>query len=485
MSGLNIVFAASEAAPLAKTGGLADVAGALPAALARLGHAVTVIMPFYRQPVAASQVPVRPLGQSISIWMDGAERIAPLHEATVGPVRFILVEQDDFYDRDGLYGPPGGAWEDNLPRFLFFNRVALEAARSMKRPVDILHCHDWQTGLMPLLLATQYRHHPELAATRSVFTIHNLAYQGVFPAGWIGRLGLPEAGFHFRGYEFYGQINCMKAGIAACDALTTVSQTYAREILTPEYGCGLEGFLADHADKLTGIVNGLDESWNPAADAAIPARYAPGRMAGKARCKAALQSELDLARAEDVPLLVMVSRLAEQKGVDLLLDRAPAWLERGWQLAVLGSGEPAWEAMLARLAEARSRQMHFFRGFNEPLARRFYAGGDIFLMPSRFEPCGLSQLMAMRYGTPPVVRETGGLADTVVSHARSRTSSTGFSFSEPTPEAFDAAVSEAVAVWKRPATWRRIRARAMRRDSSWDASARRYAELYEGLVARA
>ena len=485
MSRLNIVFAASEAVPFAKTGGLADVVSGLAAALVRLGHEVTVVMPYYRRFVDASGASVQPLHQAVSIWMDGTERVAPLHETHAGAVRFILVEQDDFYDREGLYGPPGGAWEDNLPRFLFFNRVAFEAMRSMPRPVDILHCHDWQTGLMPLLLATQYRHHPNLASTRSVFTIHNLAYQGVFPAEWIARLGLPPHAFHMDGYEFYGQINCMKAGIAACDALTTVSPTYAREILTPEYGCGLQGFLVRHAGKLTGILNGLDESWNPATDTAIAARYAPGRMAGKAKCREALRTELGLAPEGHAPLLVMVSRLVEQKGVDLLLDCAPAWLARGWQLAVLGSGEPVWESMLSRLATARPKQMFFFRGFNEPLARRFYAGGDIFLMPSRFEPCGLSQLIAMRYGTVPVVRATGGLADTVVSYTRSRATGTGFSFTDPVPDAFDAATRKAVATWRRPAAWRRIRARAMRYDSSWNASARRYVEIYKGILPHA
>ncbi len=482
MTALNIVFAASEATPLVKTGGLADVVGALPQALTHLGHQVTVVLPLYRPIVAESPAPIHALDRKLVIWMDGVERHAPLHEARIGDVRFILVEQDDFYARDGIYGPPGGAWEDNLLRYAFFNRAALEVACSLDRPTDILHCHDWQTGLMPLLLETQYRHREPLARTRSVFTIHNLAYQGVFPSYWIDRLGLPPERFHYQCYEFYGQINCMKAGIAAADAITTVSETYAREILTPEYGCGLDGFLRDHAGKLSGIVNGLDDSWNPATDPHIPARYAPGRMQGKARCRQALRRELGLADNADAPLLTMVSRLAEQKGVDLLLDCIPTWLERGWQLAILGSGEPAWEAMLARLAAERPRQMHFFQGFNEPLARRIYAGGDIFLMPSRFEPCGLSQLMAMRYGNLPVVRETGGLADTVTGYRHSKASSTGFSFVEPTPAAFDAAVSEAVRIWHRPAVWRRIMGRAMRRDFSWDASARRYAALYQSLA---
>jgi len=482
MAKMNIVFIASEAAPLAKTGGLADVAGSLPLALSRLGHKVSVILPYYRKQVAASGVKVKPLKKSVSIWIDGADRIAPLHKATLDGLDFLLVEQDDLFDRDGLYGPAGGAYKDNLPRYLFFCRAALEASCLLNKPVDILHCHDWQTGFIPLLLKTQYQHQPRIAAAKSVYTIHNLAYQGVFPSYWLHRLGLPVDYYHTGSYEFYSQINCMKAGIMAADHITTVSRTYAEEILTPEYGCNLEGFLGDHADKLSGIVNGLDiENWDPATDSAITANYTAGKMRGKAACRIALQETAGLATGTDAPLLTMISRLAEQKGVDLLLDCIPEWLQAGYQLAILGSGEPAWEAMLQRLAAERPEQMYFFAGFDETLARKIYAGGDIFLMPSRFEPCGLGQLMAMRYGNIPVVRATGGLKDTVTDYAQDKMHATGFAFAEANPTAFGAAVSATVEVWRKPAVWKRVVNNAVRRDSSWDASARAYLELYESL----
>ncbi|MDQ6972815.1 MAG: glycosyltransferase, partial [Mariprofundaceae bacterium] len=275
---------------------------------------------------------------------------------------------------------------------------------------------------------------------------------------------------------------CMKAGIEAADHITTVSRTYAGEILTHEYGCNLEGFLGDHAGKLSGIVNGLDvENWDPATDTALAANYQAGKMQGKAACKAALRKETGLTDDADAPLLTMISRLAEQKGVDLLLDRIPEWLQRGYQIAILGSGEPAWEAMLRRMASERPQQMHFYAGFNEKLARRIYAAGDIFLMPSRFEPCGLGQLMAMRYANIPVVRATGGLKDTVTDYALDKSKATGFAFDEASPEAFEHALNSAVEVWRKPAVWKRIMGNAARRDSTWDASASEYINLYSSL----
>jgi len=483
MASMNIVFIASEAAPLAKTGGLADVAGSLPLALSRLGHRVTVILPYYRKQVGASGVPVAPLNKSVSIWIDGVDRKAPLHKAVVDGVDFILVEQDDLFGRDGIYGPAGGAWEDNFPRYLFFCRAALEASCMLGAPVDILHCHDWQTGFIPLLAKTQYQHRTHLAKVKSVFTIHNLAYQGCFPAFWLHRLGLPADYYHTGSYEFYQQINCMKAGIAEADHITTVSNTYAQEILTPEYGCNLDGFLGNHADKLSGIVNGLDiENWDPTTDKAIAENFGPGKLAGKAACKASLQAQTGLASDSDKPLLTMISRLAEQKGVDMLLDCIPGWLDEGYQIAILGSGEPAWEARLQQLAAERPQQMYFFAGFNEDLARRIYAAGDIFLMPSRFEPCGLGQLMAMRYANIPVVRATGGLKDTVTDYGQDKTNATGFAFSDANADAFRGAVSAALEVWDKPTVWKRIMSNAVKRDSSWDASAATYLELYASLT---
>ncbi len=480
---MNIVFAASEAAPLAKTGGLADVIGALPRALAAEGHEVVVVLPYYRRDVARVGVVPEATGHVVEIWIDGVRRHVPLHRAVVNGVRFVLVEQDDLFDRDGLYGATGHeAYADNPLRFLLFGRVVLEAAAWLYPKVDIVHCHDWQTAMVPLLLRTQYRHLPALDGTRSVYTIHNLAYQGLCSPDWIARLGLPPEGFHPDGYEFHGQVNFMKAGILAADAITTVSPTYAQEILTPEYGCQLEGFLCVHRERLYGIVNGLDvESYDPATDAALARNYAPGRMAGKAECKRELQKQLDLDVVAEAPMLTLVSRLAEQKGIDLILPRLDAWLAAGCQCVMLGSGDPALEAALRAVADKHPRRMHFHCGFDEVLARRIYAAGDLFLMPSRFEPCGLGQLIAMRYGNLPLARRTGGLADTVVDYTRHRATGLGFTFDAATPEALEQAWQQAMDVFRRPRAWSRLRARAMRRDSSWDASARRYLALYEAL----
>jgi starch synthase len=480
---LNIVFIASEASPLAKTGGLADVAGSLPHALQLIGHKVTVIMPFYRQHLTANNIQSKPLNKSIDMWADGVQRHCPLHETFVDGLHFILIEQDDLYDREGLYGPSGSAYDDNLLRFTFFDRVALETITQLEHRVDIIHCHDWQTGMIPLLKKTQYLHHTSISNAKTVFTIHNLAYQGVFPPEWITRLGLPSQYFHLDGYEFHDQINCMKAGIEGANAITTVSPTYAEEIMTPEYGCNLEGFLHNHADRLSGIVNGLHtEDWNPLTDNAISAKFGPETISGKKKCKQTLQEQTGLNVDPNVPLLTLISRLADQKGIDLMITNIEKWLSRGYQLAILGSGDAHNEWVLSELAAKYPQQMYFFKGFSETLARQIYAAGDIFLMPSRFEPCGLGQLMAMRYGNVPVVRATGGLKDTVIDFNHDSKLGTGFHFETATAEAFDVALEQAIAVFNTPDTWSLIRVRALKRDSSWHASAEAYTKLYISLL---
>jgi len=479
---MHIVFVASEAAPLAKTGGLADVVGSLPYTLKKHGHDVQVILPYYRRHISASGIQVKAMQHQIPVFIDGIHRMVPLHEAEVNGLRFILVEQDDLFDRDGLYGSEIGEYMDNPLRYTLLCRAALETACLNERAVDIFHCHDWQTGLLPLLLNEQYRHRPQIAEARTVFTIHNLAYQGVFPAAWMTRLGLPVSAFHPAGMEFYGRINCMKAGIMAADKITTVSPSYAGEILTVEYGCHLEGFLREHAHKLIGIVNGLDiEGWNPDTDSMIDCTFKAGKAQGKQHCKASLQKELGLTRNPDAPLLAMISRLAEQKGVDLVLDNIPAWMKSGYQLAILGSGDSDHERSLLELSKRHPKQMSFYAGFNEPLARGIYAGSDLFLMPSRFEPCGLSQLIAMRYGCVPIVRATGGLKDTVIDYGQSPSKATGFAFTGDAPLPFHEKVEHAISVFRRPSVWARIRGRAMRRDSSWDLSAKKYAKAYADL----
>ena len=483
MTKLNIVFIASEASPLAKTGGLADVAGSLPHALQKIGHKVTVILPFYRQHLEKNGINTRDLNQTVEMWADGIQHHCPLHETELDGLRYILIEQDTLFDRENLYGPPGSAYEDNLLRFLLFDRIALEAAAGLGKKVDIIHCHDWQTGMIPMLLKAQYQHHSTIAQAKAVYTIHNLAYQGNFPSEWVHRLGIPSHHFHPDNYEFHGQINCMKAGIASADAITTVSPSYAEEILTREYGCQLEGFLLNHTNKLSGIVNGIDMAdLDPATDSALAANYAAGRTAGKKACKAQLQKACGLDISESTPLLTLISRLAEQKGIDLLLANAQAWMDRGYQLVVLGSGDPHSEHALQHLNDHNRGQLHFSCGFDEKLARQIYAGGDIFLMPSRFEPCGLGQLMAMRYGTIPVVRATGGLKDTVADYNAKRSTATGIHFNDATPEAFNEAVEQAVKLFQNRTIWARIRSNALKRDSSWEASAATYADLYGALL---
>ena len=480
---MNIVFIASEASPLAKTGGLADVVGALPRALMNAGHHVTVILPFYRRELYKNNIVATALDQSVEMWADGVQRHCPLHEVRLNGLRYLLIEQDDLFNREGVYGPAGGAYEDNLLRFVLFDRVALEVGANLGEPIDVLHCHDWQTGLIPLLLKTQYQHHANIAGAKTVYTIHNLAYQGVFPVLWLHRLGLPSHHFHLGGLEFHGQINCMKAGIAYADAITTVSPTYAREILTPEYGCQLEGFLHHHVERLSGIVNGLDvEHWDPENDVVIKENYGASNMAGKAVCKIDLQQHCGFSVAEDIPVLSIISRLADQKGIDLLISNVGRWMARRYQLAVLGSGDLHSEHVLSSLAAEHGGNMYFYRGFDEALARRIYAGSDIFLMPSRFEPCGLGQLMAMRYGTVPVVRSTGGLCDTVVDYPSGKQQGTGFHFADAHPDAFDAAVESAVDAFRNPTAWSRIRTRAVKRDSTWESSAQAYVQCYESLI---
>jgi len=337
--------------------------------------------------------------------------------------------------------------------------------------------------LIPILKKTQYQHHSNVANARTVFTIHNLAYQGIFSPEWIHRLGLPSQYFHLDGYEFHNQINCMKGGIEGANAITTVSPTYALEIMTPEYGCELEGFLHNHADRLSGIVNGLDiEDWDPTTDTAIAVNFGPDDSTGKQACKKALQEQTGLTVDARVPLLTLISRLADQKGIDLMIANIQTWLNRGYQLAILGSGDGHSEWVLSELAAANPTQMYFYKGFNENLARQIYAAGDMFLMPSRFEPCGLGQLMAMRYGNVPVVRATGGLKDTVIDYNHDQEQCTGFHFADASPIDFDNALEQAIHVFRDEATWSGIRTRALKRDSSWEASAQEYVKLYEHVL---
>jgi starch synthase len=478
---MRVVHLTSEAAPYAKTGGLGDVMGALPQALARGGDDVTVLLPGYRQAFARAGT-TTPLGV---VWAPVSSHTeeAALIAVDDAPVRTVLVDVPRLFDRAGLYGEDGRDYADNAERFVVFCRAAVEWLRTWPSPPEVIQVHDWQAALVPAFLAAGRDAYPELAATRTVTTIHNLAYQGRFAESTWHLLNLDPSVFTPDGLEFYGDVSFLKAGLVYADALTTVSPRYADEIRTPEFGEALDGVLRARGPALRGILNGVDYGvWSPEADAAIAVRYARGAIGGKARCKAALQAETGLAADAAAPLLGVVSRLVAQKGIDLVVDVADALLATtDAQLVVLGSGDPALEAALRALHRRAPTRVALTLGFDDGLAHRIEAGADAFLMPSRYEPCGLSQLYSLRYGTVPIVHATGGLVDTVVDADRHPESGTGFVFDAFGPHAFLDAIRRALAARRDAARWATIVDRGMSADFSWDRSAARCRALYESL----
>jgi len=459
---VKILFASAEVAPFSKTGGLGDVAGALPRALAARGHEVVVATPLYG---------------SVDRAAHGLERRDDgLMEAALGGARVVFVEDDALYGRPGVYGEGGEEYPDNAARFAHFSRRLLPIAEAgFGRPPDLLHLNDWQTALAALELARRKGAVP--GVTRSVFTIHNLGYQGIFPKTVVDELELGWDAFTPDGLEFWDQVNFLKAGLAFSDLVTTVSPTYAKEIQGPEQGFGLDGMLRSRADRLVGILNGVDPAtWSPESDPHLASRYSREVPAGKRRCRSALVAELGIDAPPGVMLIGIVSRFAAQKGFDLLLEALPRLLEREVAFAILGSGEHRYEHGLERLAAESGGRIGLRVGFDEGLAHRIYAGSDAFLMPSLYEPCGLSQLYALRYGAVPIVRRTGGLADTVSQAGRGE--GTGFLFDDFSAEALLAAVDEARVWFADREAWEAIRARGMEEDHSWDAAARDYEGAY-------
>jgi starch synthase len=480
---MRVCMLASEAFPYAKTGGLGDVLAALPEALAGLGVDATRVLPGYREALRTAG-PVERLGR---IRAPVASRLEPADVVRVpgAPVPTLLIDAPRYFDRDGLYGDGEHDYPDNNERFTFFCRAALEWLRGLATPPDVLHCHDWQAALAPAMLRATAALYPELRRVRLVQTVHNLAYQGRFPASAWHLLNLDPRYFASEWLEFWGDINFLKAGLVFADVLTTVSPRYAREIQTPEFGEGLDGVLRARAARLRGILNGIDyRVWNPATDPALPARYDAGDLTGKARCKAALQAALGLRVAGPAPLLGIVSRLAWQKGIDVALDALPPLLEHSTaQLAVLGSGEAELERRLQELAGRFPDRVAVRTGLDEPLAHRITAGVDLFLMPSRYEPCGLNQMYSQRYGTVPVVHATGGLDDTVLEFDVATGEGTGFKFAPCTAEALRDALDRALGVHRDPAAWLRLQRNGMRQDFSWERSARAYQTVYGALLA--
>ena len=490
---LNIVMAASEAVPYAKTGGLADVAGTLPLALIRLGHRVTLVLPGYRSLVAGRRS--RPAVAQFRIPLAGKSVVVTLEEETVPltegpyPLRVLVVRYDPYFDRPGLYQDQHGDYPDNLERFTLFCRGVLAAVRFLctvrGEPVDVLHLHDWQTALCAVYLKAMAQERKGLERLKTLLTLHNVGYQGLFPGERFVETGLPPALYSPSGLEFYGSINCLKGGSIFSDAVSTVSPTYAKEITTKEFGCGLEGVLAGRVEGVPGIINGIDTTvWNPETDPYLPAHFSEADLSGKRACKRALQRELGLP-SRDVPLLAVIGRLTPQKGFDLLGESIPELMVLDVQIAVLGSGEHRMEQQFLSAKAQYPDRIGVSIGFDEGLAHRMEAGADMLVMPSRYEPCGLSQLYSLRYGTVPIVRRTGGLADTVVpfkpSTARSKLA-TGFHFIDPSPDALLAAIVLSLQVYREPDTWRSLQQAGMKTDVSWKQATKRYVQLYRSVI---
>ncbi|HZY18349.1 MAG TPA: glycogen synthase GlgA [Ramlibacter sp.] len=482
---MKILFATPECTPWVKTGGLGDVSGALPPALAALGHDVRVLMPAYRGLKVSGEV-----GDVVDLPAWG-----PWPAAQLLPVRLdsgvtlLLLAAPSLYQRPG--GPyvdsTGHDYDDNVLRFGFLSRVAAMLGTGPSPTdgwqADVVHANDWPCALAPLYLASARGLTPAPTVAASVMTIHNLAFQGVFPMHHADVLGIPHHWRGMEGVEFWGQLSMLKAGLQFADAITTVSPTYAREIQTPEFGVGLDGVLRARADRLSGILNGIDTRvWNPAADPLLLHPFGPGDLAGKARNKAALQAQLGLAQDPAALLFGVVSRLTEQKGIDLVLQNLEAVLAGGAQLVVLGQGDPGLQQALGEAAARAPRQVHVTVGFNEALAHRIEAGSDCFLMPSRFEPCGLNQMYSQAYGTPPLVNATGGLVDSVIDADADPRGGTGFVMRTADAAGFADAVGRVRAAFGRPAVWKRLQANGMRRSFGWEASAGRYLEVYAAAL---
>jgi starch synthase len=482
---LKVLFLSPEAVPFAKTGGLADVAGALPAALKRLGVDVRLVLPLYRS-VREGNFETRPLLDDLEVTLGKEKLTADVLEAkTADDIPVYLIERDDMYDRPNLYGNAQGDYYDNLERFTFFAHASLRIAEAISFKPDVIHCHDWQVGLVPALLKGPYSDASTFSGTSTVFTIHNIGYQGIFPDEKLSVTGLPK--FHFfhpEGLEFWGEMSLLKAGILYSEAITTVSPKYAEEIQSPEYGMGMEGVLKHRSAFLHGILNGVDyRLWDPARDSHIATKYSARKMQGKGQCKEALIEEMGLDPSlQERPLLAMVSRLDAQKGLDLVVKILGKILALDVGLIVLGSGDEKIQKAIQRAAKKNPGRVGLFFGFNESLAHKIMAGADVFLIPSRYEPCGLTQMYALKYGTVPVVRSTGGLDDTIVQFDSKKGEGNGFKFGPYKPVSFLAAIRKAVDLFQNAEAWKKLIANGMKADFSWDRSAHRYLELYHTVI---
>jgi starch synthase len=476
---LKILLAASEVVPYAKTGGLADVAGALPKALVKLGHDVSVVMPRYSVEKITSR------GQKL----DGALEV-PFNFSTIltdvyadrgAEVPVYFIDAPQYYSRGKLYEQP-----DDVERFAFFSRAILELSKALGGNFDLFHLNDWMTGLVPAYMKTAYAGDQEVANTKTLFTIHNMAFAGLFSPEQLAKFGLPEWLHRTEdGIEFYGAASALKSGLVFSDAVSTVSPKYAQEIQTPEFGERFDGLLRARAADLFGILNGVDyDEWDPATDKFIAAHFSPADLRGKRECKRDLLKAFNLPEELDRPLVGCISRLSDQKGFDLILDVAGQMLDRNVAFVLLGSGADNYERAFQSLRDSRPDRAGVYLGFSNELAHKIEAGADMFLMPSRFEPCGLNQMYSLKYGTVPIVRAAGGLDDTIENFDRATRQGNGFKFYDYSSRQLLEKIYEALMVYDDRDLWRSLMLNGMNADFSWDASARKYVELYEKLVRR-
>jgi starch synthase len=475
---MHIAFAASECVPFSKTGGLADVVGALPRALAALGHQVSVYIPRYRQTkLNDPQTVVR----SITIPFDDKYRFCSVVAAgaTAG-VRFYFVEYPQYFDREALYGSPAGDYPDNAERFAMFSRAVLEASKILGVP-HVFHCHDWQSALVPVMLRTLYAEDPAFRDVATVFTIHNMGYQGLFPPDTLPLLMLPWDLLTISKMEFFGQVNFLKGALVLSDYVTTVSKKYSQEIQTTEYGFGLEGVLRQRAATVTGILNGVDyDEWSPQTDKFAVAKYSPQDLSGKLQCKHDLLHAFGVTNADSrVPVIGIVSRFAAQKGFDLIAQIMDRLAREEMIVVALGAGDKPYEEMFLRLNKQFPNKIAVKVAYDNAIAHKIEAGADMFLMPSRYEPCGLNQIYSLKYGTVPIVRATGGLDDTIEPWDARTGKGTGFKFTDYTGEALLATIKQALLAYRDPSSWQTLMRNGMSRDFSWGASAREYGKIYD------
>ena len=482
---MHIGFVASECVPFSKTGGLADVVGALPRAVADLGHQVSVYLPRYRQTrLTDPQTVVR----SITVPFDDRYRFCSVVNAgNHSGIRFYFIDYPPFFDRDALYGNPSGDYPDNAERFALFSRAVLEASKVLGVP-HVFHCHDWQSALVPVMLRTLYAEDPAFRDVATVFTIHNIGYQGLFPPDILPLLMLPWDLFTMTKLEFFGNVNFLKGALVFSDFITTVSRKYSQEIQTTEYGFGLEGVLRDRAATVTGILNGVDyDEWSPQTDKFIVAKYSPQDLTGKVKCKQDLLAAFGVTNADSrLPVIGIVSRFAAQKGFDLIAQIMDRLAREDMIIVALGTGDKEYEEMFRRMNKQFPQKIAVKVAYDNAIAHKIEAGADMFLMPSRYEPCGLNQIYSLKYGTVPIVRATGGLDDTIEPWDARSGKGTGFKFTEYNGESLLLTIKQALQAYRDQSSWQVLMRNGMNKDFSWNFSAKEYIRIYErGRQARA